>query len=356
VSFSLFPILGVDIGPSAVKICELQSGRLRALGMALFPPEAFIDGVLSDESLVEDTLLGLLDRMKVDVRGRRVALALSGPQVEIVRVLIDQEADIDAIINYEAEQHFRQSMQDVSFQYEVMDTWSEDPRRRPVLMVAAATELIDQQIGIIRSCGLRVAITDCLPLVQAQVVDQCVGSQNQLVAVCDLGAISSTVTLLSGGQFLSYKDIAIGGQDYNRQIMGVLGVDEQMAESLKLSYSLGDPGVPQEVQQAVNEMNSALCNEIQEAIRHYMESSQPIPGISGLSCAYMVGGGAAMMGLQHALSLQLGVPAKIFNPFQSVKVDPKKFAIDYLINYGHLYSCAFGLASKTVQEKVKQSA
>jgi type IV pilus assembly protein PilM len=344
------PLIGIDIGSSAVKVCVLSGSKQRkldAIGLQLLPNEAIVDNIIQDEAMIEDAILSLLERLKINPVGRRAAIAIPAAHAEVKRVLVDLgKGDLEEQMNYEAEQHFQNDIAELYFRYQQLPGWSEDPTRLPMILVGAVRDIVDQRIQILRSIGLRTGVVDCNPLCLTNIFGHNYPIKNNLAAVVDVGAEATTLSLVCNGQFLYMKILPIGGEEYTRQLIQNLGMEYDSAEAAKLTVSLapGTIAIPDEMQRVVGDLNASLAAEIQEGLKLYFESSTPIPGITGLDYVLLCGGGARTIGLADSLAAVLQVPTQIINPFANIKVNPKVFEIDQILSTSHIYSVAAGLA------------
>src|SRR5688500_207152 len=92
------PLIAIDIGSSAIKVVEMAGGRttkLRALGLETLPPGTVVDGVIQNQEAIEDTLKGLLKKLKIMTTGRRAALSLGGSSVLIKKIHVARSKDVD---------------------------------------------------------------------------------------------------------------------------------------------------------------------------------------------------------------------------------------------------------------------
>ncbi|MCI5147627.1 MAG: hypothetical protein D3923_19345 [Candidatus Electrothrix sp. AR3] len=78
------PLIGIDIGSHAVKVCQIQKVgkngyQLIALGTAALSPGVVEDGVLQDADDVSAAISDLFDNLKI--KNKRVGLSISGYSV-----------------------------------------------------------------------------------------------------------------------------------------------------------------------------------------------------------------------------------------------------------------------------------
>src|SRR5690606_20314214 len=121
-------LVGVDIGSSSVKVCQLKEGR-RGLGLAKFGfvplrPQTIVDGQVMDAGSVVEALSRAFHDNKI--RQKEVALSVSGQSVIIRKITVPMmtAAELYEQIHWEAEQHIPFDIKDVQVDYQVL-------RRRP---------------------------------------------------------------------------------------------------------------------------------------------------------------------------------------------------------------------------------
>ena len=73
------PVVGLDIGSSAVKAVELKASgkgwKVVAFGIEALPPDAIVDGAIIDGTAVADAIRRLFERL--GIKNRDVAASLS---------------------------------------------------------------------------------------------------------------------------------------------------------------------------------------------------------------------------------------------------------------------------------------
>src|SRR5687768_9486450 len=121
-------LVGVDIGSSSIKVCQLKETRkgygLVRLGFMPLPAQAIVDGhVMNSQAIVEG--LGRAFAA-AKIRQREVAMSISGQAVIIRKITVPlmTNEELDNQIHWEAEQHIPFDIKDVHIDYEVL-------RRRP---------------------------------------------------------------------------------------------------------------------------------------------------------------------------------------------------------------------------------
>lgn len=347
------PLIGIDIGSSAIKIAEVasRSRKLNALGMETLPQEAVVDGLIQDVEVVENTLRTLLHRMNLNPLGRRVAIALPSSKVEIKRVLVEPAGgDIEDIMNHEAEQYFQGDLAELSFEYQELLGWCEEPGKVAMLMVGAQREPIDQSIELIKAVGLRTGVVDCLPMCMTNAFELVHPDSQQMIALIDIGANTTTLAVSFRQQLLFTKAIAMGSAEYSRRMMQDLALPYDSAEAMKLAICQGYSLATEPMVALISSLNDALIQEIVSSLKLFFESSTPIPGVSGIGQVMLSGGGARLLGLEKQMAQTLNVPVVIHNPFSALRINAQQFDLNYLGEKGHIFNVAIGLALRKLDD------
>ena len=116
-------LVGVDIGASSIKVCEIKEKRKESRELVRFgyhplPPQTIVDGHIMNAGAIVDGL----DRLFHKSRSRDVALRISGHSVIIKKIAMPMmtAAELAEQINWEAEQHIPFDLADVQIDYQIL--------------------------------------------------------------------------------------------------------------------------------------------------------------------------------------------------------------------------------------------
>src|SRR5437762_1112918 len=221
-------LVGVDIGSSAIKVCQLKETRkgltLVKLGYEPLPPQTIIDGhVMNSGAVVE--ALGKVFR-DANVKQRDVALGVSGQSVIIRKISVPlmTPAELEEQIQWEAEQHIPFDIKDVQIDYEVL-------RKRPeagqmdLLLVAAKKDEIQDYAQLARDAKLRPQCVDIDAFTIQNIFEFSRGlPPDHTVALSHVGASLSTLNIVARGVSTFTRDIANGGNFISDEIRKRLGI------------------------------------------------------------------------------------------------------------------------------------
>jgi len=197
---------------------------------------------------------------------------------------------------------------------------------------------------------MRCGVVDCDVFSTSNMFEYNYGVVPGLAAIINVGASTTQVSVVAGGEYLYTRDVPIGGDEYTYQISEVLGIDQGNAETLKVAASLGDNSAPQELQQVIGDLNDQLVSEIQMTLDYFSQSGEVSLEDSKMNNLFLTGGSSRVLGLDAALAAAVQVPVQILNPFQNIEVNPKKFQMNYILMQGHLYGVAVGLGMRAMSD------
>src|SRR5215470_3308813 len=207
-------LVGVDIGSSSIKVCQLKEGRkgygLVRAGYAPLPPQSIVDGhVMNAQAVVEGLQKVFAD---AKIKQKEVALSISGQAVIIRKISVPMmtAAELDEQIQWEAEQHIPFDIKDVHVDYEVL-------RRRPeagqmdLLLVAAKREEVNDYIEIAKQARLRTVVVDIDAFTVQNLFEFNRGLMpEQTFAIINVGASLASINIISKGVSAFTRDIANG--------------------------------------------------------------------------------------------------------------------------------------------------
>jgi type IV pilus assembly protein PilM len=156
-------LVGVDIGSSSIKVCQLKEGRkgieLVRLGYEPLPAQTIVDNHVMNSGAVVESLSRIFKDQKI--KTREIAMSVSGQSVIIRKITVPMmtPAELAEQIQWEAEQHIPFDIKDVQIDYEVL-------RRRPeasqtdLLLVAAKRDDIHDYSQLARDAKLKPIVVD----------------------------------------------------------------------------------------------------------------------------------------------------------------------------------------------------
>ena len=344
-------IIGMDIGSSSIKLVELSDGknkRLKKIGIEPLPNGAVVDGGINNTAVVIDAMSGLLKRMKIRPIGRKAAISMAGSSVLVKKIWLPaaNPGELFDLINAEAEQSFHADLNELYWQHTVLSEVPDDQGDIPILLVAASRDIVDQVLDVIRSVGLRTAVVDCDVFSTLNLLEYNLGILPEPSVVINIGAKSTQLGFVKEGEYLYTRDVAFGGDDYTETIVSTLNVNKKTAESMKIEAVEGNAS--DELMTVINDLNAQFTSQIATTISDFVQASSDVDDKPG--GLYLVGGGSKVIGLDAAIAAEVQSPTQSINPFHKIDVNKSNESLEYVLEKGHLFGVATGLALRKIKE------
>jgi len=347
------PVVGLDIGSSAVKAVELKpagkSYKVMAVGVEPIPPDSIVDGAIIDGTAVADAIKRLFENKAF--KSKEVAASLSGNAVIVKKISLPvmTEAELSESIYWEAEQYIPFDIQDVNLDYQILDpgTGADSKGTMEVLLVAAKKEKIADYTGVIAQAGKVPVVVDVDAFALQNAYEMNYGNDPQAVVVLlNAGASAININIISGDQSVFTRDISMGGNAYTEAVQKELNLPFESAEAAKK----GEPvdGVTfQEVQPVLQAMTENVLLEIQKTFDFFKASASS----DRIDRVLLSGGASRVDGFQKALEERFATTIEPFNPFQSIGFDATKLGVSDTDGVTTATAVAVGLALRTASDR-----
>lgn len=272
-------VIGLDIGRTAVRAVELQSGRgttLRRHGSVALPPGAVEAGVVTDPHAVTSALRLLWKEHRFS--GRQVRLGVCSGSVLVRQIELDwmPPADLKRALRYQVADLLPVAVDDANLdhvhlgEHERPDPQTGLPRRMVrILLVATARGAVDETVRAVQAAGLRPVTADLAPLALVRAAAAAgaatTGTRDAsgaapTEAVIDVGSDKVAVAVHTGGVPHFVRVVpGIGGDMLTRALAESSGLGWEDAERAKRSGAAdADPHVRAAVERLVEEVRATV--------------------------------------------------------------------------------------------------
>ncbi len=346
------PVVGLDIGSSAVKAVELKASgkgwKVVAFGIEPLPPDTIVDGAIIDGTAVADAIRRLFERL--GIKNREVAASLSGNAVIVKKITLPAmtDAELATSITWEAEQYIPFDIQDVNLDYQVL---SRPPKgaagaTMDVLLVAAKKETIADYTGVIAQAGRVPAIVDVDAFALQNAYEANYGTRDAIVALLNIGASAININIVRGDQSLFTRDVPIGGNAYTEALQKDFQIPQESADLLKRGYA-ADGLDPTQAGASLQMVTEAVLLEVQKTLDFFRGTT----GADHIDLLLVTGGGSQVSGLVDALHERLGYPVEFLDPFKTVSFDAAKFGVPVISEAAAASTVAVGLALRRMGDR-----
>lgn len=342
------PVLGIDISSTTVKLLELSrqggSYRVESYAVAHLPPEAVIEKNVNQVETVGALIRDLVARSKTRVK--RIAAAVSGSAVIIKTVTMPDglsDEELEAQLAVEADQYIPYPLEEVAIDFEVLAPAANNTVT--VLLVACHQQTIDARVDALEIAGLAVGIMDVEVLAMGRALalleKQLPGENLRSVAMVDIGASMTTLSVFSDGESVYTREQFFGDKQLTDEIMNRYGLSFEEAGLAKKQQ-----GLPEDYEQEVLQpFREALVQQVSRSLQFFLSSSEH----ASLDCIVLCGDVASISGLGELAQERLLTPVIIANPFADMTVGPRVDA-QALVRDAPAMMLACGLAMRGVGE------
>ncbi|MGH8459777.1 MAG: type IV pilus assembly protein PilM, partial [Nevskiales bacterium] len=321
------PVVGLDIGSSAVKAVELKKAKdgyeLTAVGLEPLSPETVVDGAIIDALSVSSAIDRIFQGQKI--KNKEVATSVSGHSVIIKKItmpLLDDDELYDQV-QADAGQYIPFDIADVSLDYQVLEpTQAGDGYE--VLLVAVKRDKINNYQSALIGRSLSLVDVDAFAL-QNTYETNYEPEPATTVALLNVGASVMNINIVRGGVPLFTRDVSVGGNQYTDALQKELELSFEDAENVKRGQSVA--GVGEEQKSAVlRSVSEILVLEIQKTFDFFRASA----GAEPITHIYAAGGAARTPGLLDMLKEEFQMGVDEIDPFRRITYNPGKFSDDYI--------------------------
>ncbi len=338
------PVVGLDIGSSAVKAIELKaSGRgfkVVAIGVEQVPPDSIVDGAIIDASAVTDAVRRLLQSPRF--KAKDVVASLSGSSVIVKKISLPvmSDDDLNQSIQWEAEQYIPFDIQDVNLDYQILTPLAQRQGTMEVLLVAAKKDKIADYTGVVTSVGRNAVVVDVDAFALQNAFEANYGIEpGRVVALVNAGASATNINLICDGTSLFTRDVSIGGNAFTEAIQKELGLPFEGAEDAKKGLPVDGVG-PDDLKPVLNAVMDNVLLEIEKTFDFFKATSSN----DRIDRVIVSGGGSLVEHFEQALRDRLGVEIERFDPFKTVSIDPAALQNGVAADFAPVCAVALGLA------------
>ncbi len=337
------PLVGLDIGSSGVKAVELTKSKrgYELTGFAYQPlgPDAVVDGAIMDAPAVAEGIKRTFLAGKF--KPASVATGVSGHSVIVKRLVVPAAtpAEVEASIQFDAEQYIPFDITEVNLDYEIIGPGATaEGSGMEVILVAAKKDKIQNQTNVISLAGRDPDIVDIDAFALQNTFEANYSVRpDATVALLNIGASLMNININKGGMPLFVRDVSVGGNQYTDILQKELQLSFQEAEDLKL----GKVGTSEAemVQPLLESITDMLITEVQKTFDFFRET-YPAETITQVLIS---GGTSRMPGLAEKIQATFSYPTSVLDPFKSITIGA---AMDSgkVTSFGPALAVAVGLA------------
>lgn len=316
------PLLGIDISSTAIKLLELRQQdsryRVEAYAVEPLPPNAVVEKAIADVDAVAAAIRAAVKRSRSKAKFAAVAVPASTAISKTITMpagLSDDE--MHAQIELQADQYVPYPLEEVSLDFQVLGTSAQGHNEVDVLLVASHSEHVDARVGALGMAGLTAKVVDVESYAMETAFSLAAlhlpnGGQDQIVAIVDIGATMTTLTVIEHDNIIYTREQVFGGKQLTEEIMGRYGLSYEEAVRAQRQGALPD-GYKEEVLEPFRE---ALAQQVERSLQFFFGASQH----NQIDHLLLAGGCATIPNIADTVRLATGTETTVANPFRSMAV------------------------------------
>ncbi|MFQ5927218.1 MAG: type IV pilus assembly protein PilM [Terriglobia bacterium] len=342
------PVVGLDIGSSAVKAVELKKARegyeLVSVGLETLTPDTVVDGAIIDAPVVSSAI-------EQKIKNKNVVTSVSGHSVIIKKVSMPALPDDELYdqVYADAGQYIPFDIADVNLDYQVLEL-SPMGDQVDILLVAVKKEKILDYTSALSQAGRIPALVDvdAFALQNAYEFnyepepDTTAALLNIGASVMNINIVRNRPPELGGGAPIFTRDVSVGGNQYTDALQKELELTFEDAENLKRGQAIATVSDEQKIS-VLRSVSEILALEIQKTFDFFRATASG----ETIHHIFVAGGSARVPGLLDMLKEEFQVAVDELDPFRRITYNPAKFSDEYIDEIKSRLAVAVGLGLRS---------
>ena len=321
------PLVGIDISSTSVKLIELRrSGngiRVESYGVEPLPVNAVVEKNISDTAAVTSSLNKALSRAGTKAKRCALAVPTSSAVTKVITMPGDlNEEELEGQIQLEADQYVPYPLDEVNLDFEVLGANENQPDKIDVLLVVSRSEIVESRAAIAEAAGLEPVVMDVESFATAnayQLIEPYIPhdapSDSNVVAIVDVGATMTSITVTENEQVLYSREQPFGGRQLTEEIMRRYGLSYAEAGLAKKEGGLPDNYVTE----ILTPFKETLAQQANRLLQFFFANSNH----NMVNEIILAGGTAGLPGLDELIERHTHTRTTIANPFSRMSFNPK---------------------------------
>lgn len=232
------PLIGVDISSTAVKLLQLsRSGsrfRVEHYAVEPLPPNAVVERTSSEVEAVGEAIRRAINRSGSKAKNAAAAVAGSAVITKLIPMPADlDDSDLEAQVELEATNYIPYPIEEVNLDFEVLGPMPNSPDMVQVLLAASRSENVELRQSALELGGLTAKVMDveafAVENAFALVASELPVAADAVVALVDIGATMTTLSVLRSGRSLYSREQVFGGKQLTDEVMRRYGLTYEEA-------------------------------------------------------------------------------------------------------------------------------
>jgi type IV pilus assembly protein PilM len=342
--------VALNIGSQRISMAVFEVSKSGGLVLKGYDSESIVADPSMEASRVAQARVAIADltqRLKVGKTKTRYAISGQSVFTRFVKLPPLQDDNIEQLVTFEAQQHVPFPLQEVVWDYELIEGAAD----KEVVIVAIKSDALDEINAAVNDSGLGTAEVDVAPMALYNAFRSTYGHPEEPILIIDIGAKTSNLLYVEGKRFFT-RSVAIGGAAITAAIAKEYNISFIEAEHQKVAnglVALGG-GHTEQMDEAVAALAMVIRNalsrlpaEISRTTNYYRSQH----GGSAPRRVLLAGGGANLPYTLEFFQEKLNLPVEYLNPVRNVAIG-KGVDASVIQREGHLMGELVGLGLRGI--------
>jgi type IV pilus assembly protein PilM len=225
------------------------------------------------------------------------------------------EDQLEVQVESEASQYIPFALDEVSLDFDVVGPVANSPEDMEVMLAAARREKVEDRVALAEAAGLTATVMDIESYAARAALERAApAGKDKIIALFQIGAGITHVSMLQNGDTVYEKEQAFGGNTLTQDIVRSYGLAYEEAEARKKSGDLPENFNADLLTPFLE--SSAL--EVTRAIQFFFTST-PYTRVDQI---WLAGGSAQLPGLAELVGGRTRIPTALVTPFDGMLLAP----------------------------------
>ncbi|MEY3395726.1 MAG: type pilus assembly protein PilM [Verrucomicrobiota bacterium] len=343
-------IVALNIGSQRISLAVFEVSKHGTLVLKAYDADTIVADPsfeASRESQIRVALEEMVGKLGISKSKVRYALSSQSVFLRFVKLPPIKDDNIEQLVVFEARQHVPFPLNEVVWDYELIETDAE----KEVVIVAIKADELEEINDTVNASGLVTAEVDVAPMALYNAFRSAYGVLEEPTLIIDIGAKTSNLLYVEGKRFFT-RSVQIGGASITSAIAREYQVSFAEAEHQKTHNGIVALGGGHT--ESLDESVAALAVVIRNALTrlpaeiarttNYYRSQH---GGSSPKRVLLAGGGANLPYTLEFLSEKLDLQVEFFNPLSQIAIS-KEVDLEILQQEAHMMGELVGLGLRGI--------
>ena len=313
--------IALNIGSQRIGMAVFETSKTGDLVLRAYDTETIAADPALEASRISQSRVAIADlaqRLKLGKAKARYAISGQSVFTRFVKLPPIQADNIEQLVTFEAQQHVPFPLDEVVWDYELIDGAAE----KEAVIVAIKGDALDELNGAVNESGLCTAEVDVAPMAIFNAFRAAYGQPEEPVLLIDIGAKTSNLLYIEGNRFFT-RSVAVGGASITSAIAKEYQISFLDAEHQKISngmVALG-AGHTEQLDPALANLATVIRNALGRLVSEITRTTSYYRSQQGGSAprrVYLAGGGANLPYTLEFFQEKLNLPVEFFNPLPAI--------------------------------------